>query len=44
MLGYVALKGRKGRKEALEQTEVMGLKLVRALVPGAGGRQEKRDE
>ena len=42
MLGYVALTGRKGRKEALEQTEVMGLKLVRALVPGAGGRQEKR--
>ena len=36
MLGYVALTGRKGRKEALEQTEVMGLKLVRALVPGAG--------
>ena len=42
MLGYVALTGEKGRKIMLEQTEVMGLPLVRAQVPGMGGRHEKR--
>lgn len=42
MLGYMVLTGEKGRKTVLEQMEVMGLPLVRALVPGVGGRHEKR--
>ncbi|WP_294548313.1 hypothetical protein [uncultured Pseudoflavonifractor sp.] len=42
MLGYMALTGERGRKTILEQTEIMGLALARALVPGTGGRREKR--
>lgn len=44
MLGYVALTGERGWKTLLEQDKVLGLPLIRALVPGAEGRHEKRLE
>lgn len=44
MLGYVGLTGEKGRKTVVDRYEVLGLPLLRALVPGAGGRWERRLE
>lgn len=42
MLGHMAMTGEKGWKTVLDSREVLGLPLVRALVPGVEGRHEKR--
>lgn len=44
MLGHMALTGEKGWKTIVDRREVLGLPLVRALVPGVEGRHEKRLE
>ena len=42
MLGHIALTGEKGWKTVVDRQEVLGLPVVRALVPGVEGRHEKR--
>lgn len=44
MLGHMALTGEKGWKTIVDRREVLGLPLVRVLVPGVKGRNEKRLE
>ena len=44
MLGHMVLTGEKGWKTIVDRREVLGLPLVRALVPGVEGRHEKRLE
>lgn len=44
MLGHMGLTGEKGWKTVMDRHKVLGLPLVRALVPGVEGRHEKRLE